>query len=166
MPTASPAPTVSRVSATVSMPPNRMIIDSIDLDRSLVDVGLGSNNTPVVPDYDVAWYEQSARPGTGENVVVWGHALRFLRTPNTPAPLERMKDAKIGDAVTLVAADGTTYTYVISDQIWALPNQVAYIMPQGHEQLTIVNCIGARVINDEGQLTTAYRLITVAKPAW
>lgn len=164
--TTPPAPTADPVAITAARRPDRIIIDSIALDRTLVEVGLDANHTPVVPDYDVAWYQRSALPGTGENVVIWGHALRFSATPEVPAPLERVKEAKIGDTVTIVTADGSSFTYVIRDQIWVLPSQVDYILPRGHELLTIVNCIGEVVVGGDGQLTMTHRLITVAEPAW
>lgn len=162
--TALPAPPEAPTPDAVARQPNRIIIDSIGLDRSLVEVGLDANNIPIVPDYDAAWYDLSAHPGAGENIVVWGHALRFKHTPNIAAPFERVKDAHIGDKVTIITTDGTAFTYVISDQIWALPDQVAYLMPQGHEQLTIINCIGDIITGADNQLTTMYRMITVAQP--
>jgi sortase (surface protein transpeptidase) len=146
--------------------PDRIIIDTIALNRSLVQVGLDGNSLPVVPDHDVAWYELSALPGMGENVVVWGHALRFQHAPDVPAPFERVKEARVGDTVTIVTADGSVFPYVISEQIWALPNQVGYILPMGQELLTMVNCIGDVVTTSEGRLSMTHRLITVARPAW
>jgi hypothetical protein len=146
--------------------PDRIIMNAIELNRSLVQVGLDRNSLPVVPDHDVAWYELSARPGMGENVVVWGHALRFQHAPDVPAPFERVKEARVGDTITIVTADGSVFPYVISEQIWALPNQVSYILPVGQEILTMVNCIGDVVITPEGRLSMTHRLITVARPAW
>jgi sortase (surface protein transpeptidase) len=145
--------------------PQRIVIESIGLDRTLVDVGLDPENRPVVPDHDVAWYGRSARPGAGENVVVWGHALRFQSAPDLPAPLERVREAHIGDRVTLVTADGVAHRYVIAEQIWATPDQVAYILPSGDERLTIVNCIGDYVVDASGAVVTmTHRLITIARP--
>lgn len=145
--------------------PARIIIDSIGLDRELVAVGLDSANAPVVPDHDVAWYERSASPGAGENVVIWGHALRFRATAHIPAPLERVREARVGDRVTIVTADGVTHSYVISEQIWATPDQVRYILPAGDERLTIVNCIGDYVVDATGEVVSmTHRLITLAEP--
>lgn len=183
VPSATPEPTAAPPSATaeptVALPsatpepyaaiapelraPQRIIVASIGLDRGLVSVGLDAADIPVVPDHDVAWYNRSARPGGGDNVVVWGHALRFSSTPDLPAPLERMKLAGVGDTVQIVTADGATFTYVIRDQVWARPEEVAYILPKGSEQLTIVNCIGAIVITD-GEVDMSHRLITIAEP--
>jgi sortase (surface protein transpeptidase) len=145
--------------------PARIIIESIGLDRGLVAVGLDSANAPVVPDHDVAWYSRSASPGSGDNVVVWGHALRFRATADVPAPLERVREARVGDRVTLITADGVAHAYVISQQIWATPDQVRYILPTGSERLTIVNCIGDYVVDAAGDVVSmTHRLITLAEP--
>lgn len=153
----APAPLVDRR-------PVHIRIETIGLDRALVPVGLTTNNVPVVPDYDAAWYTLSATPGGGENVVVWGHALRFVATPDWPAPFERVKEARVGDSITIVSADGSKHRYVIREQIWATPDQVRYILPQGREQLTLVNCIGEIVVTG-GVVDMTHRLITIALPA-
>jgi hypothetical protein len=143
--------------------PQRIIVGSIGLDRGLVSVGLDAADFPVVPDHDVAWYNRSARPGGGDNVVVWGHALRFRNAPDLAAPLERMKLASVGDSVQIVTADGASFAYVIREQVWARPDEVGYILPKGVELLTIVNCIGDIVITD-GEIDMSHRLITIADP--
>lgn len=152
----APAPLVDRR-------PVHIRIETIGLDRELVPVGLTLNNVPVVPDHDAAWYTLSATPGGGENVVIWGHALRFVATPDRPAPFERVKEARIGDTITIVSADSSEHRYVIQEQIWATPDQVRYILPQGREQLTLVNCIGEVVVVG-GVVDMTHRLITIALP--
>jgi sortase (surface protein transpeptidase) len=160
--TPSPQPAVEYAKHT----PDRLLIGSIQLDQPLVAVGLDPANAPVVPDHDVAWYNGSASPGDGENVVVWGHALRFRNAPDLPAPLERVRDAQVGDSVTLVTADGAAHEYVIAEQVWATPDQVSWILPTGDERLTIVNCIGAEVIDANGSVVSmTHRLITIARPS-
>src|SRR5690606_27275063 len=101
------------------------------MDRPLIPVGLDENRVPVVPNHDVGWYLHSARPGQGENVVLWGHVLRFRRTPDIPAPFARLKELGPGDVITVYSADGAAHRYVISEQIWATPDQVEYILPRG-----------------------------------
>lgn len=172
VPTAPPAPTAEPAPPTPepygrlgASAPTRIRIESIGLDRDLVHVGLDAGNAPVVPDYDVAWYARSASPGAGENVVVWGHALRFSATADIPAPLERVSEARVGDRVTVMTADGAAHEYVIREQIWATPDQVRYILPVGSERLTIVNCIGDYVVDETGAVVSmTHRLITVAEP--
>jgi hypothetical protein len=185
----APAPTVAPTSATSAPPvagsqpgggssaaaqpnarqapatgkPVRLVIDGIDLDRSLVPVGLDANRLPIVPDHDIGWYTLGAQPGQGENVVLWGHVLRFRRTPNIPAPFARLKELKKGDAVTLYDARGTPYKYVVTEQVWATPDQIEYMLPRGREQVTMISCIGDKVVED-GSVEMTHRLITIAEP--
>jgi sortase (surface protein transpeptidase) len=159
-PTAAPTPVLSSFAPDQ---PVRVLIDAIDLSQSLISVGLDENNVPIVPRHDVGWYQYSAQPGEGENVVLWGHVLRFRDAPDIPAPFARLNEVQPGDAITVYAADGSEHTYVVSELVWATPEQVEYILPQGREMLTLVSCIGDQVIvNDAVQMT--HRLITRAYP--
>jgi sortase (surface protein transpeptidase) len=139
------------------------VIENIGLDRSLVSVGLDENRVPVVPNHDVGWYNLSADPGAGDNVVLWGHVLRFRSTPDIPAPFARLQELDAGAPVTLYDAEGRAHQYEVSQQVWALPSEVEYILPQGSERVTMVSCIGDKVIVD-GSLQMTHRLITIATP--
>ncbi|MFV9504355.1 MAG: class F sortase [Oscillochloridaceae bacterium umkhey_bin13] len=144
--------------------PVRLVIPAIELDRRLLSVGLDRRRVPIVPNHDVGWYNLSARPGQGENVVLWGHVLRFRSRPNIPAPFARLHELKIGDRVTLYTADGTAHRYTVIEQVRVTPDQVEYILPRGKELVTMVSCIGDRVITRAGVEMT-HRLITIAAPA-
>lgn len=143
--------------------PVRLVIPAIELDRRLLSVGLDRRRVPIVPNHDVGWYNLSARPGQGENVVLWGHVLRFRSRPNIPAPFARLHELQIGDRVTLYTADGTAYRYTVIEQARVTPDQVEYILPRGKEIVTMVSCIGDRVITRAGVEMT-HRLITIAAP--
>jgi sortase (surface protein transpeptidase) len=143
--------------------PVRIVIPDIDMDQPLEAVGLDDQGLPVVPKHAAAWYSDSAVPGQGDNVVLWGHALRFKREPNIPAPFGRLKDLSPGGQVLLYDAAGTAYSYVITRQVWATPDQVKYILPQGREQITMVSCIGDKVVRPTG-VDMTHRLITIAEP--
>ncbi len=147
--------------------PRRLVIPDINLDYNPVAVGLDKSKAPVVPDHDVGWYTLSAGPGEGENIVLWGHVLRFRREPEKAAPFAHLKELKPGAAVVLYDADGTAHNYVVRQQIWVTPDQVKWILPQGHEMVTFVSCIGDNVINptDGSVVDKDHRLITIAKPA-
>lgn len=158
------APSAQAAARAARAEPVRLVIPAIDLDRPLVSVGLDKNRVPIVPKHDIGWYNLSAAPGQGENVVLWGHVLRFRRTPDIPAPFARLKELGPGDVITVYSADGAAHRYVISEQIWATPDQVEYILPRGREMLTLVSCIGDKVIVDNSVEMT-HRLITIAEPA-
>lgn len=160
----SNAPIASGAQAEKDNSPVRIVIKDVKLDRRLLSVGLDKNRIPVVPKHDIGWYRLSAMPGQGENVVLWGHVLRFKNTPKIPAPFARLKELKPGAAIQLHTKSGKVFTYTVTDQIWVTPDKVKYILPQGEERLTMVSCIGDKVLTQAGVEMT-HRLITIAKPA-
>ena len=141
-----------------------MVIGDIGLDGRLVSVGLDKNRIPIVPDHDIGWYNLSARPGEGDNIVLWGHVLRFRNAPKIPAPFAHLKNLKVGAAVKLYDRDGNLHSYVVTKQVWATPDQVKYILPTGREMVTMVSCIGDKVIQDGEVVDESHRLITIAEP--
>lgn len=144
--------------------PVRLVIPEISLNRELIPVGLDAQNIPIVPDHDVGWYIYSAKPGQGENIVLWGHVLRFRKAPQIPAPFANIDRLQIGSEILLYSADGTAFRYVVARKERVTPDQVQYILPTGDERLTLVSCIGDRVIVD-GNVELTHRLITIAVPA-
>lgn len=119
---------------------------------------------PIVLDHDVGWYLYSAKPGQGENIVLWGHVLRFRKAPHIPAPFADVERLAIGSEILLYSADGAVFRYVVARKERVTPDQVQYILPTGDERLTLVSCIGDRVIV-EGNVELTHRLITIAVPA-
>lgn len=157
---ATPRPAPKPASA-----PARLVIEDIGVDYRPVTVGLDKNRVPVVPEHDVGWYKYSAGPGEGENIVLWGHVLRFRNAPKIPAPFARLKELQPGAAIVLYDRAGTAHSYVIKQQVWATPDQVEYILPQGRELVTMVSCIGDKVISNGEVVDESHRLITIAEPA-
>jgi hypothetical protein len=144
--------------------PVRMVIDAIDLDQRVVAVGVDRQGNPIVPDHDIGWFNQSAMPGQGENIVFWGHVLRFRNAPQIPAPFARLKELRPGARVVLYDSTGGVHVYVVTQQLWVTPDRVEYIMPQGSERVTMVSCIGERVISAGEVVDMSHRLITIAEP--
>ena len=50
-------------------------------------------------------------------------------------------------------------------QIWVTPDQVEYILPKGREMVTMVSCIGDKIIQEGEVVDESHRLITIAEPA-
>ncbi|MDW8213026.1 MAG: sortase [Roseiflexaceae bacterium] len=171
LPTATPVPTLppTAVPSPVptalpeAAPPVRLVIADIDLDRVLIPVGLDANRVPIVLDHDVGWYKLGAMPGQGDNIVLWGHVLRFRKAPHIPAPFARLKELTPGATVVLVDANGAEHRYVVTRQVWAKPDEVHYMLPQGREMVTMISCIGDKVVAD-GTVEMTHRLITIAEP--
>jgi hypothetical protein len=145
--------------------PTRIVIDAVGMDQQIVSVGLDKKRVPIVPDHEVGWYNLSAQPGQGDNIVLWGHVLRFRQTPKIPAPFARIKEVKPGASVVLYDQAGKAHNYVVKQQIWVLPNEVEYILPTNKEMITLVSCIGDKVINNGEVVDESHRLITIAEPA-
>ncbi len=161
-PTATPEPT--RITSGVApSEPVRLQIPDIGLDYQPVPVGLNANNVPIVLDHDVAWYKLSAKPGEGDNVVFWGHVLRFLAAPKIPAPFADVEKLQPGALILVGTANGETARYRITQQIRVLPHEVEVMLPKGREQITLISCIGDRVYTG-GTVTKTERLVTVAEP--
>jgi LPXTG-site transpeptidase (sortase) family protein len=145
--------------------PTRIVIDAVGMDQQIVSVGLDKKRVPIVPDHDVGWYNLSAQPGQGNNIVLWGHVLRFRQTPKIPAPFARIKEVKPGATVVLYDQAGKAHNYVVKQQVWVLPSEVEYILPKNKEMITLVSCIGDKVINNGEVVDESHRLITIAEPA-
>ncbi len=149
--------------APIGSTPAKLVIGAIGVNQALVPVGLDQSRRPIVPRHQVGWYIHSGRPGRGENVVMWGHVLRWRDTPRIPAPFERLDTLKIGAEVKVVQADGKAYRYRVTKTIMAKPSDIQHILPTGKERLTLVSCFGDKVIVN-GRITKKYRLITLAEP--
>ena len=119
----------------------------------------------LVEDRPVGWYNLSAQPGQGNNIVLWGHVLRFRQTPKIPAPFARIKEVKPGATIVLYDQAGKAHNYVVKQQVWVLPSEVEYILPKKKEMITLVSCIGDKVINNGEVVDESHRLITIAEPA-
>lgn len=156
---AAPQPVVA-----AAAPPVRMVIPAISLDQRVVAAGVDHSNRPIVLDHDIAWYNRSAYPGAGENIVFWGHVLRFRNTPQIPAPFARLKELKPGAEILLYDANGAEHRYMIRHQLWVTPDRVEYILPRGQELVTLVSCIGSQVISNGEVVDMSNRLITIAEP--
>lgn len=159
---ATPLPTAEgRVASATE--PVRLQIAAIGLDEQPISVGLDERRVPVVPKHDVGWYNLGAMPGQGENVVMWGHVLRWKDSPNVAAPFARVKELLPGAMINITTSDGTVHRYRVTQQLQVAPSQVKYILPVGSERLTLVSCIGDKVI-ENGFVTKKFRLVTIAEP--
>jgi hypothetical protein len=147
-----------------SAPPARLVIESIDLDRTIIPVGFANSGDFVVPDHDIGWYDQSALPGQGSNVVLWAHVLPFLSAPQIPAPFARLKELPVGTPIRVYDQLGQMHEYAIAQQIEVLPDQTEFLLPQGREIVTMISCTGDGIVVAGGVVDMTRRLITLAEP--
>ncbi len=161
--TANQSSPVRGAASAKTTAPVRMKIPAIDLDMRTISVGLDKRRYPIVPNHDIGWYNLSAKPGQGDNIVFWGHVLRFKSTPKIPAPFARLRELKPGALVVLTDAAGVRRQYKVTRSVQVTPDQIKYVLPTGKEQVTLVSCIGDNVIV-RGSLSKKYRLVTIAEP--
>jgi LPXTG-site transpeptidase (sortase) family protein len=155
--TASPSPTpdVTKAPATptpVPTPPlgdqaYTMVIDKIGVDAPVEAFGLDANQVPEVPTGPgqgpgqiVAWYNFSAKPGTGSNAVFAGHV-----TWNGAAVFYNLTSLTAGDEIKLRGQDGTLLMYKVSDAYDVDPNDPNSIQVMARtstDTLTIITCDG------------------------
>jgi sortase (surface protein transpeptidase) len=143
--------------------PVRLRIPAINLNEVLWSVGIDKNRQGIVPKHNVGWFNLSARPGDGDNVVLWGHVLRWKDAPRVPAPFAYLHLLKPGARIEVEMSTGRIYQYRVARQVWARPAEVEFALPVGQERLTLISCIGNNVIV-QGELTKEFRLITMAEP--
>jgi LPXTG-site transpeptidase (sortase) family protein len=151
---ATPAPTVAPVPPPAPPPPlppplsetQSMIIDRIGVNAPVAVYGLDENRVPVVPTGPgaggiVAWYDFSARPGTGGNAVFAGHV-----TWNGAAVFYSLSTLGAGDQIRLVDDRGAQVVYqvVMNETMDANdPATLQMMYPADHDLLTIVTCGGS-----------------------
>lgn len=143
--------------------PVRLIVPQIGLDLKPMAVGLDERRVPIVPRHDVGWYTGGAYPSQGSNVVFWAHVLRWKDSPDIPAPFARIHELQPGADIIVATADGREHHYRVTEQVQVRPEDVQYIYPTTSERVTLVSCIGDKVILN-GTLTKEFRLVTIAEP--
>ena len=158
------APTPDADSSPVeASEPARLIIPAIAVDAAPRAVGLDERRVPIVPKHEVGWFQNSAVPGQGSNVVFWGHVLRWKDSPSIPAPFARLSELQKGAEVVVVTAAGEQHHFRVTKRVQVRPNQVDYILLTTSERVTLVSCIDDTVIMD-GRVSKAWRLIVIAEP--
>ncbi len=142
------APTPTPVPPPLGDDPYTMVIDKIGVDAAVETFGLDANQVPEVPTGPgqgpgqiVAWYNFSAKPGTGSNAVFAGHV-----TWNGAAVFYNLTSVAVGDEVKLHGQDGTVLTYKVSDVFDvdpSDPNSIQVMAASSTDEITIITCNGS-----------------------
>jgi LPXTG-site transpeptidase (sortase) family protein len=121
-----------------------MVIERLGLAAPVATYGLDENNIPIVPTGPyaggvVAWYDFSARPGTGNNSVFAGHV-----TWNGPAVFYGLSNLGGGDLIRLRDDRGAEVVYqVTANDLLDTATTLETMYPNGRDFLTIVTCGGS-----------------------
>ena len=144
--TATPLPTPPPNSSPLA----RMIIEKINVDASIITLGLDENFVPQVPDdpYVVSWYNFSSRPGWGSNAVFSGHVDWTIEGQVVLGVFFYLRNLELDDVITIVLEDGTEYNYkVIANRAvpYEDPEALAAMGPTLNDTITIITCGGTWV---------------------
>lgn len=94
-------------------------------------------NRPMVAPGQVNWWQDSAHPGEGSNVVLYGHS---------PGVFTDLLQLRRGAVIT-VTHQGRDYDYIVT-RVFIVSNSVGkveaghWIEPTEEERLTVVTCAG------------------------
>lgn len=141
----------------------RIDIEGIGVDAPVYTYGLDADAIPEVPTnpWDVAWYEFSARPGTGSNAVFAGHV-----TWNGPAVFYDLQTLELGDLVRLVGDNGVELTYRISDKFSVDPNDpesLKVMYATDTDIITLITCGGTFFPTDDQVAGGDYTLRVIVR---
>lgn len=130
----------------------RLVIDKLSINSPVDTYGLDENAIPVVPTGAdaaevVAWYNFSARPGTGGNAVFAGHNSWYGE-----AVFTYIHQLEQGDAIKLVDSEGVELVYTVSSVFSVDPEDPASLevmRPTQTDVVTLITCGGSFVDTDD-----------------
>lgn len=120
----------------------QLVIEKIGVSAPVSTFGLDAKLVPEVPytATDVAWYDFSARPGTGGNAVFAGHV-----TWSGPAVFYDLDQLQNGDQIQLRDDDGTQLIYQVSSLFQVDPKDpesLKVMWATDRDVITIITCSG------------------------
>lgn len=166
-PAATPQAHMSTPTAEAPRSPNRIVVDAINLDARVVEMGwrvVEQWGQPVsqweMPEEEAGWHRNSARPGEGSNVVISGH-----NASTGGQVFANLEELQVGDKITLwtdnqhnfdyqVVEKNIIRTFAISDEADQYLKNVTN--PTNQEQLTLITCWP--------RWSNTHRLIVIAQP--
>ncbi|HEX2298943.1 MAG TPA: sortase [Pseudonocardiaceae bacterium] len=140
------APALTSAAPAASAPaavglPTRVEIPAIEVDESLVPVGLLANGAMQTPDFGLAaWYEPGPRPGGPGPAVILAH----VDSKAGPDVFYRLRELTPGDRVTVHRTEGST-TFTVDSLEQVDKNRLPYhrIWPRTTEPvLRLITCGG------------------------
>jgi LPXTG-site transpeptidase (sortase) family protein len=142
VPAAVPGPSSTPVSTAAI---TRLRIPTIGVDAAVVVKGLDGDGAMETPDdpWEVAWYDFSARPGTGSNVVFAGHVDHRDVGPAVFWDLEKLQPDSL---IEVHLDDAVVYRYrvIAKDTVDVATAPVAQIVgPTPTDSVTLITCAGS-----------------------
>lgn len=128
--------------------PRYLNIEFLNIEKSrIINMGQKADGSLATPNNinDVAWYNESALPGSGGTVVINGHN----GGPNIIGVFKYLPNLKVGEKITIERGDGTIFTYeVVENTTVPLSEANSYMKTafsspvEGRESLTLITCTG------------------------
>jgi LPXTG-site transpeptidase (sortase) family protein len=146
--TSSPVPTPAPTEAPAVLEPPlgnapfQLVIPDIGVNAPVNTYGMDANYVPEVPynGYEVAWYDWSARPGTGGNAVMAGHV-----TWGGAGVFYNLDQLQRGDQIVLRGTDGVELSYEVEDNVLVDPNDPSSLVVMAatnEDVITVITCGG------------------------
>jgi LPXTG-site transpeptidase (sortase) family protein len=152
-PTASPSlPAVATATpaVTATSRPSGIVARRIRIERLGIDLRIVEGDGIDAPLDKAAHYPGTGWPDGGTNIYIYAHAQQGM--------FLELWDAKVGDAVVLDLADGTTRTYLVTGVKPRVPwDALEYVAPTPTERLTLQT--------STSYTATAPRFVVIAEPA-
>lgn len=128
-----------------------MTIDSIGVDAPVMKLWADSDGVPLTPNSpdNVAWYNFSAKPGSGGNAVLAGH-FTWNRAPAVFADLDDIDD---GDIIRLESEDGKHLVYEVFTSFSidpSSPDSLQVMAPTATDTITLITCGGTWIADGTG----------------
>jgi sortase A len=113
--------------------PTQITIPSIGIDLP-IELGSIQDGVWQISYTKPTFLDSSARPGTGGNVVIYGHNKKLI--------FGNLPYLSVGQKVTIKTVGGKTYTYEVYKKDFVRPDRVDLVSPTDREELTIFTCWG------------------------
>ena len=113
--------------------PTRITIPSIGIDLP-IDLGEIRDGVWQISYSNPTFLNSSARPGTGGNVVIYGHNKKVI--------FGNLPYLSLGQKIFIKTAGGKIYTYEVYQKDFVGANRVDLVSPTNKEELTIYTCWG------------------------
>ncbi len=128
--TTSPA---NAQTSTLGELPTEITIPSINITQP-VEIGVIKDGVWQISDGKATFLNSSAKPGTGGNVVIYGH--------NKKAIFGNLPYLSLGQKIFVKTTSGKIYTYVAYQKDFVGSDRVDLVSPTNKEELTIYTCWG------------------------
>ena len=119
--------------ALVGELPSQIAIPSIGIDLP-IDVGEIRDGVWQISYSNPTFLNTSARPGTGGNVVIYGHNKKVI--------FGNLPYLSIGQKIIVKTAGGKIYTYEAYQKDFVAADRIDLVSPTDKEELTIYTCWG------------------------